>query len=121
MKHMNKIFALVLALVMILGLASFASAANTAVDGTFTVTIKNATGHQYKIYQIFTGELATNDAGEEILANVKYGADYLPEGTKLGDVVPETVLNAVNADPNSVTPTGAGTAMTTDGDRKSVV
>ena len=116
MKHMNKIFALVLALVMILGLASFASAANTAVDGTFTVTIKNATGHQYKIYQIFTGDLAKNDAGEEILANVKYGADYLPEGTKLGDVVPETVLNAVNADPNSVTPTGAGTSMTTDGD-----
>ena len=113
MKHMNKILALVLALTMVLGLAISASAANTAVNGPFTVTINNATGHEYKIYQIFTGDLATNDEGEEILSNIKYGADYVPEGKQVGDdaVIPE------NFDPTTITPTGNGTAMTTTGDK----
>ena len=116
MKHMNKILALVLALTMVLGLAISASAANTAVKGPFTVTIKNATGHEYKIYQIFTGDLATNDDGEEILSNIKFGADYLPDDVAVGAPVPQSVLDAVNANPNTIVPTGDGTAMTTTGD-----
>lgn len=112
MKRMNKIFALALSLIMILGLATSVSAANTAVSGPFTVTINNATGHEYVIYQIFTGDLATDADGEEILSNIKYGADY---GTE-GEVVSQSVLDAVNADPSSVVPTGNGTAMTTSGD-----
>ncbi len=112
MKRMNKIFALALSLIMILGLATSVSAANTAVNGPFTVTINNATGHEYKIYQIFTGDLATDAAGEEILSNIKYGTDY---GTE-GEVVPQSVLDAVNADPTTIEPTGAGTDMTTNGD-----
>ena len=112
MKRMNKIFALALSLIMILGLATSVSAANTAVSGPFTVTINNATGHEYVIYQIFTGDLAIDADGEEILSNIKYGADY---GTE-GEVVPQSVLDAVNADPSSVVPTGNGTAMVTEGE-----
>ena len=117
MKHMNKILALVLAMVMVIGLAISASAANTAVAGPFDVTINNATGHKYVIYQIFTGELAKDDAGKEILSNIKYGADYLPGEVTTDTLVPKTVLDAVNANPNTVVPTGAGTDMTTTGDK----
>ena len=116
MKHMNKILALVLALTMVLGLAITASAANTPVNGPFTVTIKNATGHTYKIYQIFTGDLSTNADGEEILSNIKFGADYLPGNATVGAPVPQSVLDAVNADPNTIVPTGEGTLMTNEGD-----
>ena len=110
MKRMNKIFALALSLIMILGLATSVSAANTAVSGPFTVTINNATGHEYVIYQIFTGDLATDAAGEEILSNIKYGTDYVPEGKNVGDEA------EIPADPTSITPTGEGTEMTTSGD-----
>ena len=77
MKHMRKALALVLALIMVLGLAVSAYAEE---GEKYDVTIKNATGHEYQIYQIFTGDLFVNDDGEEILSNLKYGADYIPKG-----------------------------------------
>jgi len=115
MKHMRKILALALALVMVMGLAITASAAEG--DTGYTVTINNATGHEYKIYQIFTGDLfldgkgtETEEDDEEILSNIKYGADYTPNGVKVGDKVPDSVLEGFN--PSSITPTGAGADMT---------
>ena len=109
MKHITKILALVLALIMVLGLATTAFAANTAVDGPFTVIVNNADGHEYVIYQIFTGELAKDENGQEILSNIKYGENYGVKDT----VVPEDVLATVKANPNSIVPTGKGQAMTT--------
>ena len=118
MKNLTKLFAMALALIMVLGLATTASAAEG--DATYTVTINNATGHTYTIYQIFTGDLATNEEGKEVLSNIKYGADYLPTGTNVETPVPENVLTAVHDNPNSVTPTGKGTVMTTDGDKATI-
>ena len=112
MKNMKKIVALALVMIMTLGLAITASAANTPQNGPFDVTINNATGHQYVIYQIFTADLSLDENGKEILSNIKYGADYTPDGKQVGDeaVIPE------NFDPDDIQPTGTGTAMVTDGD-----
>ena len=107
MKHIKKLAALALAIMMLMGLAIPAAAA----EETYDVTIKNAEGHTYKIYQIFTGTLSTNEDGDEMLGNLKYGADYVPEGKAAGDAaeIPD------DFDPTTITPTGAGTEMTTSG------
>ena len=109
MKHMRKALALVLALIMVLGLAVSAYAEE---GEKYDVTIKNATGHEYQIYQIFTGDLFVEADGDEILTNLKYGADYIPEGVKAGDLVPKEVLDTIEETATSIKPTGAGTAMT---------
>jgi len=120
MKHIKKLLALVLSVLMALSMATSVFAANEAVTGPFDVTITNAEGHDYVIYQIFTGELATDANGNEILSNLKYGADYLPGGVTTDTEVPQSVLDAVKADPTIIDPTGKGTAMTTDGDTATI-
>lgn len=63
MKHMKKLAALLLALVMALALAVPAMAAKEPVGvGT--------TGHTYKVYQIFAGDQV---AGSATLGNIKWG------------------------------------------------
>ena len=111
MKHMSRILALALALIMLLSLATTAFAAG---DGEgYTVTIENAEGHTYKIYQIFTGDLAIID-GEKILSNIRYGSNY---GTE-GEFVPNDVLDTL--DPATITPTGDGIEMTTEGETATI-
>ena len=60
MKMTRKILALILALVMVMGLAATASAA----------TVINETGHSYDVYQIFKG---TQAEGAVNLGNVEWG------------------------------------------------
>ena len=107
MNTTRKLLAMVLAVMLVMSLAATAFAAET-----YTVTIENATGHTYQIYQIFTGDLSVNEAKKEVLSNLKYGTDYVADGKKVGDaaVIPE------NFDPKTIVPTGNGTAMTTSGD-----
>ena len=86
---MKKMIALVLALMMVLGLATTASAAN----------VTNATpGHTYDAYQVFSGTQAENDpalAGiewgtgvksVELLAALKANYDYFDDCTSAADV-----------------------------------
>lgn len=90
---MKRILALTLALIMILGLATTASAA------TANVTVEK-TGHTYEAYQILTG---TQDATETALGNVAWGsgmaansAAFLAE-LKANATVGETFKDAVDA------------------------
>ena len=70
MKMTKRIFSLALCLVLMLALALPAMAAGE----TYTLTIDNATdGHIYEAYQIFSGDLATNDAGKTVLSSIQWG------------------------------------------------
>ena len=83
MKHIKKLASLLLALVMVFALATTAFAEET----TYSITINNSTaGHTYEAYQIFTGDLATNEAGNKVLSNIVWGSGVSEAGqTALGD------------------------------------
>ena len=56
----------------------------------------NASGenHTYQVYQIFTGEMSTNEAKEKVLSNIKWGKN----GTKkTGDAVETGILTALES------------------------
>lgn len=84
MKHMNRILALALALIMVLGLATTAYAA----DETYTLTLNEALeGHTYTAYQIFTGDL-----NESTLSNIVWGEGVTAAGqAALGDAAAKAV------------------------------
>ena len=122
MKHSKKLASLLLALVMVLSLAVTAFADEST---TYSITINNSTaGHTYEAYQIFTGDLATNEAGNKVLSNIVWGSGVSEAGqTALGDAATKTETLKTEADAKAfakaVAPyltTAAGSANTvTDG------
>ena len=122
MKHIKKLAGLLLALVMALSLAVTAFADEST---TYSITINNSTaGHTYEAYQIFTGDLATNEAGNKVLSNIVWGSGVSEAGqTALGDAAAKTETLKTEADAKAfakaVAPyltTAAGSANTvTDG------
>ena len=122
MKHIKKLASLLLALVMVLSLAVTAFADEPT---TYSITINNSTaGHTYEAYQIFTGDLATNEAGNKVLSNIVWGSGVSEAGqTALGDAAAKTETLKTEADAKAfakaVAPyltTAAGSANTvTDG------
>lgn len=87
----RKIFALALAVMMMLALA-----ANTFAADTYTITINNSVeGYTYEAYQIFTGKLE-----DGILSDIQWGASINPSATgktALGDAAKyaEDTLEAI--------------------------
>lgn len=77
MKYMKKLTALLLAFILVLGLATTAMAAET-----YTLTLNGAQeGHTYTAYQIFTGDLSGST-----LSNIVWGSGVTEAGQKaLGD------------------------------------
>ena len=68
MKKMKKIFALLIAMVMVLGMSASVFAA-----GTGTITVKNATkGYKYEAYKILDATYTTVGTGEEAKTAVAY-------------------------------------------------
>ena len=97
MKHIKKLASLVLALVMALSLAVTAFADEPT---TYSITINNSTaGHTYEAYQIFTGDLATNEAGNKVLSNIVWGSGVSEAGqTALGDAAAKAETLKTEAD-----------------------
>ena len=121
MKHIKKLASLLLVLVMVFALATTAFAEET----TYSITINNsAKDHTYEAYQIFTGDLATNKAGNKVLSNIVWGSGVSEAGqTALGDAAAKAETLKTDADAKAfakaVAPyltTAAGSANTvTDG------
>ena len=79
MKNLTKLFALALALFMVLGLATTAAAAEGDITISITTSDSGASvdGHTYNVYQIFTGTVATDG---KTLTDAAFGANYAPAG-----------------------------------------
>ena len=74
MKHVKKLFAMLMAVMMLVGLLSVTS---FAADGKYTISVKADNTRSYKVYQIMTGDLSTKDDGKEVLSNVQWGQNAL--------------------------------------------
>jgi len=83
--------ALVIAIVMTMAMAMPAMAASIELKQE---PASFADSHTYNVYQIFTGDIGTNEEGEQILQNVKYGANFGDTGAS----VPKSVLDDVGTD-----------------------
>ena len=102
MKKMKRLVALALSVVMVLAMSVVAFAddsasesttatGNTTTPETYTITAPD-NNHTYEVYQIFTAKLSTDDEGNRILSDVKWGKN----GTgKENDDVDTTILNAI--------------------------
>ena len=71
MKHLKKLAALLLAVVMTMAMSMTAFAADAE---TYTLTLTGTTtGHTYEAYQIFTGDLK-----DSTLSNIKWAPVLIP-------------------------------------------
>ena len=85
---MKKLFAILLALAMILAMSVTAF----AEEEKFTLTITGAAGHTYDIYQIFTGDVS-QEGDKSVLSNVKYGLNHYPADGQTGENFKISVSN----------------------------
>ena len=82
MKRMKKIVSLVLAMIMAFAMATTAFAADSK---TYTITVQtnaaDKADHTYGAYQIFKGDLSTNEVGAETPGKDKYKLSNIEWGT----------------------------------------
>lgn len=92
---MKKILALALALIMVLGLATTAYAADT-----YTLTLNGAQeGHTYTAYQIFAGDLSGDTLSNIVWGtNVNDEAENFPYANTTAAAVAETIKTTANAE-----------------------
>ena len=101
MKHMKKMMALVITLVMVLGMTVAVFATDTGIDSPtgdetptaetgHTISVSNGDTHTYRVFQVLTGTLANE--GSKQLGNPQWGADAIEDP---GDV--ETFITSITA------------------------
>ena len=85
MKHLKKIMSVCVAMIMALAMCVTAYATGTTPTGLYTITINQASaGHTYEAYQIFAGDLSTEN-NQKILSNISWGDGVTSVGqTELG-------------------------------------
>jgi len=88
MKKMKKLVSLLLTVVMVMAMTVTVFAAPSKVK----ITVPNNEGHVYDIFQIFTGDISTSDAGQKVLSNVKWGKNG---AQKEGNDVSDEILAAL--------------------------
>ena len=92
---MKKLVSILLALAMILSLSINVLAdelENNEVK-TYEVTFNGILGHTYEMFQIFVGDVATEN-GKLVLSNAKYGQNF---GTKDAEVDPDDMARFENS------------------------
>ena len=91
MKRVKRVLALLAAFALVLAMAVPAF----AEEATYQLKVKaSGANHTYKVYQIFTGEMSTNEAEAKVLSNLKWGKN----GTrKTGDAVEAGILTALES------------------------
>ncbi|MDD6674483.1 MAG: isopeptide-forming domain-containing fimbrial protein [Lactimicrobium massiliense] len=81
MKHMKKLAAVLVSVLMSFAMMTTVFAADAAP--TYRLTLNGTTdGHTYEAYQIFTGDLSTNEKGDKVLSNVEWGTGITYKGTE---------------------------------------
>ena len=90
MKRVKRVLALLAALALVLAMAvpAFADGA----EATYTLTINNANG-TYEAYQIFSGDLSVNGAGQKVLSNIQWGSGVV--AAKMGNKRAATVAESL--------------------------
>lgn len=97
MKKAWKALVAVLATVA-MAIAGFAGASTAFAAETYTINPPTENnGHTYEVYQIFTGDLVTENDGTTVLSNVKWGKNGKNGDTAVtvGGAVPDDVLTAL--------------------------
>lgn len=91
MKRVKRVLALLAALALVLAMAVPA----WAEEATCSITAPN-NGHNYEVYQIFTGTLSENN-GTKVLSDIKWGQNGTNGDTPVtvGKSVPENVLKEI--------------------------
>lgn len=94
MKKFKKLASLLLAAMMVLAMAIPAMATDPVSEngytemkqGKYTITIKDKPNHKFEAYQIFIGDTAKPDVGDDIkdviLSNIKFGSGITLAGKK---------------------------------------
>ena len=122
MKTMKKLFAMLLAVLMVMGMATTAMAADDPVN--YTITVNNAVeGHTYAAYQIFTGKLDSTTGvltdiqwgdgvkGETLVENLRKSSDTGYPLMKVNGVNPFASLPAYNPDEPEVSAKAVANVM----------
>lgn len=79
MKHLKKFVSVLLTMAMVMAMALTAFAAGVEPT-TYTITIDNSkTGHTYEAYQIFIGDITTDEQGNKVLSNIGWGSSVLEQ------------------------------------------